>query len=240
MDQRSPHAHYRGRRRVPTPPRSRYVAVATTAFVGAGFVALGTSAAMPDLSSVDSLAMASGTTAGISTPDTANRQAALQRAGRASDRGAPLSTVDQPAPDVWLLPLKKYEVSSDFGPRWGVLHPGTDLAVPEGTPYYAAHAGTVKLARWNGGYGNCIILDVGNGVEIVHGHASKLLVHEGQHVDAGDLLGLVGDTGYSYGPHLHFEIRVNGKAIDAVPFMKAHGVDIHAHVEAIYGGTVQP
>lgn len=237
METRPAHGRYRGRRRVVTAPRARYAAVATTALVGAGVVALGAGSVMPDLKAPDPTMLAASDVTGHGD---AGRQAALDRASRGADRGTTLTTVDQPAPDVWLLPLRNYGVSSGFGQRWGVLHPGVDLAVPEGTPYYAAHAGTVTLARWNGGYGYCVIIDVGNGVEIVHGHSSKLLVHEGQQVQAGDLLGLVGDTGYSFGPHLHFELRVDGRQINPVPWMKSHGVDIPGHNEAIYGSPVTP
>lgn len=238
MDDRPPPGHYRGRRRVPSPPRARYAAVVTTAFVGAGAVALGAGHAVPDLKAPDPAVLSAAEAANAAT-GTADRLATVDRANRSDDRGV-MSTVGQPAPDVWLLPLKQYRVSSPFGMRWGVLHPGVDLAVPEGTPYYAAHAGTVKVARWYGGYGYCVMIDVGNGVETLYGHSSKLLVKEGQHVEAGDLLALAGNTGYSYGPHVHFEIRIDGKAVDPVPFMKEHGVDIPQHIEAIYGGTVTP
>ncbi len=232
MSSREDRGRYRGRRRAPSSPRARYAAVVTTAFVGAGAVALGSAMGMPNVK-IDGTALA----ANASNPDNLNaaalagRDNAAARANR-SDR-VNLSTVDQEAPDLWLLPLRNYTVSSPFGMRWGTLHPGVDLAVPEGTPYYAAHSGTIKLARWDGGYGYCVMLDAGNGITIVYGHASKLLVHEGQKVQAGDQLGLSGDTGYSFGPHVHFEVRQDNKPIDPVPFMLAHGVDIMNHTQAI-------
>ncbi len=196
---------------------------------------MGSALGMPNMK-VDGTALASANVTNpdsLSITDLAGRDSAANRANR-SDR-LNLNTVDQQAPDLWVLPLRSYTVSSPFGERWGTLHGGVDLAVPEGTPYYAAHAGTVKLARWYGGYGNCVILDVGNGITIVYGHASKLLVHEGQQIQAGDLLGLAGDTGYSFGSHVHFELRQNDKAFDPVPFMLAHGVDIINHKQAIDG-----
>ncbi len=122
--------------------------------------------------------------------------------------------------------------------RWGEFHYGVDLACPLGTPYYATHTGTVVLAAWDGGYGNCIMIDNGNGIETIYGHASKLLVTEGQHVDAGQLLGLVGSTGFSTGDHLHYEVHVNGLPTDPIPFMKARGVDIVRHLEAASGATI--
>lgn len=225
MSSREDRGRYRGRRRAPTPPRARYAAVVTTAFVGAGVVALGTAAGMPD-SKADPAPLAAAK-ATANTDDLAARLANADRANRSSDRDAdPLSSVDQVASSLWVLPLEHYSISSPFGSRQGTLHPGVDLAAPEGTPYVAAHAGMVTLARYNGGYGYCVEIDAGNGVTLVYGHASKLLVHEGQQVQAGDLLGLTGDTGYSFGPHLHFEVRVDNAPTDPVAFMQAHGVDI--------------
>lgn len=216
---------YRGRRRAPTPPRSRYAAVVTTAFVGAGVVAFAAGAGLPDAKhsqqtlSSDSVEL--------------ERLATLERASRA-ERG-PATSINQPAPDVWLLPVRGYRYTSDFGMRWGVLHAGVDLAKPEGTPYYASHAGVVKLSRWHGGYGYAVIVDHGNGIETLYGHSSRLLVREGQQVQAGQVLGLIGNTGYSYGSHLHFEVHINGQATDPVPWLRRHGVDIPRGVEAIMG-----
>ena len=166
-----------------------------------------------------------------------DRAATADRASRDLDRGA-TTTIDQPAADYWVLPVHDYQFTSDFGERWGRLHAGVDLAKPEGTQYHAAHAGVVKLASWNGGYGNCVIIDHGNGIETIYGHASKLLVKVGQKVEAGQVLGLVGNTGYSFGAHLHFEVHVNGKATDPVPFLKRHGIDIPRQVETIDGNVL--
>ncbi len=234
MSSREDRGRYRGRRRAPTPARARYAAVVTTAFVGAGVVALGSAMGVPD-AKVDATALAAANaeqSGGLTAADFADRQATADRANRA-DRLNALSTIDQAQPDLWVLPLRSYTVSSPFGQRWGTLHPGVDLAVAEGTPYYAAHSGIVKLARWDNGYGYCVMIDAGNGITIVYGHSSKLLVREGQQVQAGDLLGLAGDTGYSFGVHVHFEIRQNGKATNPVPFMLAHGVDIMNKTQAI-------
>ena len=232
MSSREDRGRYRGRRRAPTSPRTRYAAVGVTAFIGASVVALGTAAAMPD-AKADPNSLG-GVNAGNVASALSDRLANTSRANRSDARGAPLS-VDQLAPDFWTLPLKSYTISSPFGQRWGTLHPGVDLAVAEGTPYYAAHSGTVKLARWNGGYGYCVMLDAGNGVTIVYGHSSKLLVHEGQQVQAGDVLGLAGDTGYSFGVHVHFEVRQDGTPIDPVPFMQQHGVDIQNQTQPVDG-----
>jgi len=122
--------------------------------------------------------------------------------------------------------------------RWGRLHAGVDLAAPEGTPYKAVHAGTVKLAKWFGGYGNAIIIDHGDGVETIYGHSSKLLVKVGQKVNAGDVIGLVGNTGHSFGSHVHLEVHVDGTPRDPIPWLRAHGVDIQLGIETIFGGVI--
>lgn len=236
MDQEG---RYRGRRRVPQPPRKQYVAVVTTAVVGAGVVALGAGFAMPDVKATGKPAYSTDDPAIISALSVDDRQAAQDRANRSKDRPDPAFSVEQAAPDVWLLPLhNQYWITTLFEMRWGEMHTGLDLAAGWGTPYYAAHAGTVILARWNGGYGYNIQIDHGNGITTVYGHSSKLLVKEGQHVEAGQVIGLVGDTGYSFGDHLHFEVRINDKAIDPIPFMLAHGVDIQKRLEAANGGIV--
>ena len=235
MSSREDHGRYRGRRRAPTPPRSRYAAVVTTAFLGAGAIALGTAAAFPDNATDPTALTAASASGAVSSNDVADRQATLDRATRGDDRAGTPSTVDQFAPDIWLLPLKNYSVSSPYGPRWGAIHRGVDLAVPEGTPYMAAHAGTVVIARAMGGYGWMIEIDCGNGVTTVYGHSSVLLVHEGQKVEAGQVIGLTGNTGYSTGPHLHFEVRQSEQAIDPVPFLLTKGVDVANKTQAIDG-----
>ena len=105
-------------------------------------------------------------------------------------------------------------VSSRFGVRGGATHKGLDIAAPKGTPIYAAASGTVITSAygWNGGYGNYVVINHGNGINTAYGHCSSLVAKVGQTVNAGDLIAYVGNTGDSYGNHLHFEIRVNGVA----------------------------
>ncbi|MFZ5816169.1 MAG: peptidoglycan DD-metalloendopeptidase family protein [Bacillota bacterium] len=100
--------------------------------------------------------------------------------------------------------------SSEFGQRWGGFHSGIDIAVPAGTPAAAAASGTVIFAGWDGGYGYSVILDHGGGYQTRYAHASQLLVAEGEPVAQGENVILVGATGNSTGPHLHFEVLVNG------------------------------
>lgn len=229
---------YRGRRRMPTPPRSRYAAVVTSAFVGAGVVAMGAGAALPDAKTVNPNALADMDSVTTVSQDMADRGATADRASRDNDRGGLATSMDQEAPDVWLLPVKGYRFTSPFGLRWGKLHAGVDLAVPEGTRVGAVHAGTVKLARWYGGYGNCVIIDHGNGVETLYGHNSALLVREGQKVKAGDPISLAGNTGMSYGSHVHLEVHVDGTPKDPIPWLRNKGVDIKLELETIYGDVI--
>jgi murein DD-endopeptidase MepM/ murein hydrolase activator NlpD len=222
---------YRGRRRVPTPPRSRYAAVVTTAFVGAGLVALG-AGALPDAKSVSPSVLDELKQASITSQDASARADTADRASRDSTRAGAENTATEP--DVWLLPLQGYDFNAPYGMRWGKLHTGVDLVAPEGTPYVAIHAGTVTKAGWFGGYGYAVIIKHADGSEAIYGHSSQVTVQEGQQVKAGDQLGLVGNTGHSYGSHLHLEIHVNGQPLDPVPWLQERGVDIKLQVEAIY------
>lgn len=110
-------------------------------------------------------------------------------------------------------------VTSGFGFRWGSLHAGIDIANGTGTPIRAAKAGTVILAGWNGGYGNCIVIDHGGGFSTLYAHMTRLRVSEGASVGQGDLIGDMGSTGNSTGSHLHFETRVNGRAQDPARYL---------------------
>ncbi len=104
--------------------------------------------------------------------------------------------------------------TSLYGYRRSGFHTGLDLAGPTGSPILAADGGTVTLARWNGGYGYCVIIDHGNGYQTLYGHCSKLLVSVGQKVAQGEQIAKVGNTGNSTGPHCHFEVRINGNDVN--------------------------
>ena len=119
----------------------------------------------------------------------------------------------------FLWPLDAGEISSFFGPRWDSWHPGIDIATPQGTPIHAADSGTVVFTGWYGNYGNAVLVDLGHGKVItLYGHLSAFAVDEGQQINKGDVIGYVGSTGYSTGPHLHFEVRVNGTAVDPLQY----------------------
>ncbi len=110
-------------------------------------------------------------------------------------------------------------INSPFGPRWGGFHPGIDIGGFTGEPFVAAKAGHVIYASWMDGYGNATMIDVGGGIVTLYGHQSKLGVTVGENVKQGQVIGYVGCTGYCTGPHLHFEVRVNGSAVDPMRFL---------------------
>ncbi len=110
-------------------------------------------------------------------------------------------------------------VTSPFGWRWGRMHEGIDIGVPSGTPIRAAAPGTVIYAGWLGGYGNLTVIDHGGGVATAYGHQSSLAAGNGASVAQGQVIGYVGSTGHSTGPHLHFEVRVNGVPHDPLGYL---------------------
>jgi murein DD-endopeptidase MepM/ murein hydrolase activator NlpD len=110
-------------------------------------------------------------------------------------------------------------LTSPFGMRWGRMHEGIDIGAPTGTPIWAAAGGTVVYAGWEGGYGNLTVIDHGNGLATAYGHQSKIVVSNGQTVARGQVIGYVGSTGHSTGPHLHFEVRVNGTPVDPLGYL---------------------
>lgn len=117
-------------------------------------------------------------------------------------------------PSIW---PSQGVVSSPYGLRWGGsdFHPGIDIANDMGTPIRATADGTVSVAGWNsGGYGNMVDIDHGNGIMTRYGHASYVVVTAGQHVKRGQIIAYMGSTGFSTGPHVHYEVRINGQAVD--------------------------
>ncbi len=110
-------------------------------------------------------------------------------------------------------------VTSPFGWRWGRLHEGIDIAVPSGTPVQASAAGTVIYAGWMEGYGNLVIVDHGGGISTAYAHNTSVAVATGQSVAQGQVIAYSGSTGHSTGPHVHFEVRVNGAAVDPLGYL---------------------
>lgn len=122
---------------------------------------------------------------------------------------------------IWPVPYT-HNITSEFGMRWGRLHGGIDIADGGvyGQPIVAADSGTVILAGNQGdGYGNYVIIDHGNGYKTLYGHMSSVAAYTGQQVSQGEVIGYVGSTGNSTGPHLHFEIRVNDVQTDPLGYV---------------------
>jgi murein DD-endopeptidase MepM/ murein hydrolase activator NlpD len=115
-----------------------------------------------------------------------------------------------------------YGVRSDPFRGRAAMHAGIDLAGPIGTPIYATADATVGRSEYNsGGYGNLVELEHGHGIQTRYGHLSKSLVSAGQKVKRGDVIGLMGSTGRSTGSHLHYEVRIDGKAVNPIPFLQS-------------------
>jgi murein DD-endopeptidase MepM/ murein hydrolase activator NlpD len=126
------------------------------------------------------------------------------------------------------LPASLEFISSGFGYRSdpftgaGAFHAGLDFRGPIGAPIYAAAAGTVSYAGVRSGYGNCVEISHGNGLLTRYGHMSRIESHVGQVVKPGEVIGRIGSTGRSTGPHLHFEVRINDQAVNPRPFLEAN------------------
>ncbi|MFZ5861692.1 MAG: M23 family metallopeptidase [Nitrospirota bacterium] len=125
-------------------------------------------------------------------------------------------------PSIW--PVKGW-VTSGFGPRLSpftghpAMHRGVDISVPENTPFVSPANGMVTFAGWDGGLGNAIKIDHGYGYQTAYGHLNKILVRRGQRVKRGDTIGLVGSTGLSTGPHLHYQVSVNSAPTNPLRFV---------------------
>ena len=148
----------------------------------------------------------------------AAESAALAARIRAAQAGAGSTGTGQPSAAGFVWPCEGVVVSG-FGVRWGRMHEGIDIACAYGAPVHAAAAGTVIYAGWMQGYGNLVVLDHGNGISTAYAHASAILVSVGQSVGQGEEVSLVGATGHATGPHLHFEVRVNGVAVDPLSYL---------------------
>ncbi|MFF9013745.1 M23 family metallopeptidase [Streptomyces sp. NPDC014870] len=164
----------------------------------------------------------------------AEKAAAKKAAVAKAVKAAPVAAKKAPS---WVKPVGGYTLTASFnqgGAMWAHKHSGQDFAVPVGTPVKAAGAGTVVKAGPNGGgdgpaYGNAIVVKHANGKYSQYAHLSKIQVHVGQKVGAGQKIALSGNTGNSSGPHLHFEIRTTpnyGSALNPAAFLRSVGVSI--------------
>jgi len=126
-----------------------------------------------------------------------------------------------------LMPVATVRLTSSFGMREHPVlggrraHKGIDLAAPTGTPIHAAADGIISMAQWFGGYGLYVSIEHGGSIQTRYGHMSRLNVADGQRVSKGDIIGYVGTTGRSTGPHLHYEVRINGEAVNPLPYLQS-------------------
>lgn len=170
-------------------------------------------------------APAAGTAVASEGADRQFQQLFASWEGTAQRTVAAATTISVPS----RTPLDSYRTSSNFGlrshPVIGGLraHKGLDMAAPTGTPIYATADGLVGKAEWFGAYGNFIAISHGAELETRFAHLSRMAVSAGQRVRKGDLIGYVGSTGRSTGPHLHYEVRVAGVAVDPTPYMSESG-----------------
>jgi murein DD-endopeptidase MepM/ murein hydrolase activator NlpD len=141
--------------------------------------------------------------------------AQIQAAQAASSYSPPAST---PSASGFIWPVSG-PVTSPFGMRWGRMHTGIDIGVAYGTPIHAAASGRVIYAGWMDGYGNLVFVDHGRGLSTGYAHQSSIAVSNGHAVTQGDVIGYVGCTGHCFGPHLHFEVRVNGSPVDPLGYL---------------------
>ncbi len=124
-------------------------------------------------------------------------------------------------------PVAEYSYTSGFGVRTdpfrhsAAMHAGMDLAAPIGTPVYATADGVVSFTGWMGGYGNLVEIAHGKAIETRYGHLSRIIVKPNTPVKRGQLIALMGSTGRSTGSHLHYEIRIDGRAVNPAPFIQA-------------------
>jgi murein DD-endopeptidase MepM/ murein hydrolase activator NlpD len=147
-------------------------------------------------------------------------QAAAARARGSGSSGGSASASPPPASGSgqFIWPVNG-PITSPFGPRWGSFHPGIDIGVPYGTPIHAAAAGRIVYCGWESGYGNLVMIDHGGGLATLYGHQSSIAASCGQDVAQGQVIGYVGCTGFCTGPHLHFEVRVNGAPVDPLGYL---------------------
>jgi murein DD-endopeptidase MepM/ murein hydrolase activator NlpD len=213
----------------------RYTAVVGSAVAGASIVAMATAAGMPSgeepapSRAVDDIAALAAEASvprasaadGSASPASA---AAADEAAAQSERTTPVTGQD--AQIQWKPMLDDITITSLFGQRWGRNHNGVDFDAETGDPVYAAYPGTVKHAGWESGFGNLVIIDHGDGVETYYAHNSAINVQPGDWVDSGTHIADAGNTGFSFGSHVHFEVHVNGEPVEPLNYLAGAGLDL--------------
>ena len=140
------------------------------------------------------------------------------------------------------MPVDSLAFTSSFGMRTHPVlggrraHKGVDLAMPTGSPIYATADGVISRADWYSGYGLYVAIEHGGELQTRYGHMSRLNVAAGQQVKKGDIIGYVGSTGRSTGPHLHYEVRIAGEAVNPVPYLNGSGTMLATKNPGLMGG----
>ena len=202
------------------PPARRRALLLPGVLLLAGGTAFGGLAVLP-AAAADTPPAATGT--GEQTATVERVEARRTAAVRASRERRPVAAPPTPAAPEFARPGTG-RLTSSYGPRWGRLHGGIDLAAGTGAPISAVTHGTVTSAGTEGGYGHVVRVDHGDGTVTVYAHLSEIRVALGQAVTAGQLLGLEGSSGHSTGPHLHFEVRVADVPVGPAAWLQARGV----------------
>ncbi|MCC3763728.1 M23 family metallopeptidase [Glycomyces sp. TRM65418] len=224
----------------------RYTAVVGSAVAGASVVAMAAGTGLPSeerdaevsraVADIAALAAESGAAEEQETPPA---PAANATASATADAAAPAPAGEettrvertspvtvQDAQITWTPMLDQITITSLFGQRWGRNHNGVDFDAATGDPVYAAYPGTIVHAGWETGFGNLVVIDHGDGVETYYAHNSEILVGEGDWVDAGGRIANAGNTGRSFGSHVHFEIHVDGRPVEPLGYLAEAGLDL--------------
>jgi murein DD-endopeptidase MepM/ murein hydrolase activator NlpD len=215
----------------------RYTAVVGSAVAGASIVAMatgagfssseeqpGTSRAVTDIAALAT--QAGATQAGAESVSAADPPLGTAAATEVVTAARTSPVTGQDAQIQWTPMLDQITITSLFGQRWGRNHNGVDFDAETGDPVYAAYPGTVTHAGWETGFGNLVIIDHGDGVETYYAHNSEILVSEGDRVDAGSRIANAGNTGRSFGSHVHFEVHVNGEPVEPLNYLSEVGLDL--------------
>src|SRR3954463_14511719 len=150
--------------------------------------------------------------------EAANRRVQAQLAAAQNGTASAASGPMRPGSGGPIWPVTG-PIVSPFGMRWGRLHAGVDIAVPSGTPVHAAKAGKVLIAGWVSGYGNYTCIGHGGGLSTCYGHQQRIIVSVGQGVSQGQVIGYSDCTGHCFGPHVHFETRINGAPVNPMGYL---------------------
>ena len=224
----------------------RYTAVVGSAVAGASAVALVAAAGLPSDEHESTTSGAAAEIAALAEQSSAPEDGAAPagqdpepsevEADEPSAESAAPRDATEPEPTTpvtmrdaeikWTAMLDDISITSLFGRRWGRNHNGVDFAAAEGTPIYAAYSGTVTRAGWESGFGYLVVIDHGDGVETYYAHNSRVVVSEGERVEAGQHISDAGNTGHSFGSHLHFEVHVDGEPVEPLDYLESAGLPL--------------